>query len=154
MKKILLSKNKVALVDDEDYEYLNQWKWSYSGHGYAHRKGYKEGKYTTIYMHREILKPPEGKLTDHKNMNGLDNRRKNLRICDKSQNGANRPKQKDNTSGHKGIYWFRRDKNWLVQIRCKSKNYYLGYFNDKNDAIKVYNEKSKELFGEFAYKEV
>jgi hypothetical protein len=55
MKQIPLSNGKFALVDDEDFEYLNQWKWSYSGHGYAHRL--QSGK--TVYMHREILKPPK-----------------------------------------------------------------------------------------------
>src|SRR3990167_2096609 len=103
MKKIKLSQNKYALVDDSDFEFLNQWKWSLSSGGYAERQELKSLGGEKIRMHRLIIGAKEGQQADHKNMNRIDNRRGNLRICTKSQNMMNCGRRKNNTSGYKGV---------------------------------------------------
>jgi hypothetical protein len=101
MKKIQLTKNKYALVDDEDYEELNKYNWYYSYQGYAVRTNHRLNK--CIYMHRIIMNPLDYKQVDHINHNKLDNRKENLRICDRFQNLQNSKIRLDNKSGIKGV---------------------------------------------------
>jgi len=92
MKEIQLTQNKVALVDDEDFEYLNQFKWcaaKLSGIFYAVRNAPRDGKRYMYFMHRVIMQTPDGMQTDHKSGETLDNRRCNLRVCSVMQNGHN-----------------------------------------------------------------
>ena len=105
MREISLSQGQVTLVDDEDYEYLSQWRWYanlISGKFYAVRTVKKPSR-QTILMHRVILNAQEDELVDHKDDNGLRNTRENLRITDRSGNGANRNAPSSNTSGYKGV---------------------------------------------------
>lgn len=88
---------------------------------------------------------------DHINQIKTDNRWTNLRECTKSQNGANRPKQKNNSSGYKGVGWRKDTKKWRAYIKCNGQMMDLGCFIDKNDAAIAYNKKALKLFGEFAY---
>jgi hypothetical protein len=89
MKRIKLTQGKYALVDDEDFESLNKYKW-YFHQGYAIRNTkMKFGKRTTIFMHRIITNCPKGKDVDHINMNGLNNQKYNMRVCKRSQNITN-----------------------------------------------------------------
>ena len=141
MKKIKLTKGKYALVDDKDFNWLSQRRWHYSV-GYAMRRD----KNIILLMHRIILNTPKGLETDHLNENRLDNRRKNLRICTKSQNIMNKGFQKNNTSGFKGVFWRKDRSKWKVRIGQK----YVGLFSDKIQAARAYDRKAKELFGEFA----
>jgi len=141
MKKIHLSKGKVALVDDKDYEYLNRWKWYYGSHGYACRTVYIKGsgrkhtKNNHVLMHRVVNGTPEHSITDHINRNKLDNRRSNLRTVDKSMNGINRALQPNNTSGHKGVHWFKRLKLWQAYIDRGGKRTSLGYHRNLSAAV-------------------
>jgi hypothetical protein len=153
MKKIPLSQGKFALVDDDDFEWLNQWKWRLDlKSGYVVRNIRVEKKIPRIYMHRLILNPPKGLYTDHINHNKLDNRRDNLRVCTTSQNGANRLKQtKKSLSRFKGVTWHKRDSVWQSTIKHKGKNIFIGYFNDEITAAKKYNVVAKKIFGEYAY---
>lgn len=162
MKKIALSrqgKNKdkyFTLVDDEDYEWLSQWRWYYSNKnkytGYAVRgvwnKELKRNK--RIWIHREILKPPEGLYCDHINGNGLDNRKKNLRTCTSAENQKNRSMSENNTSGFKGVAWHKPSKKWLVSATFNGKRRHLGRYKSKMEAAKVYDEFAKKYHGEFA----
>jgi hypothetical protein len=150
IKEIKLTQGKVAIVDDEDYAWLNQWKWCYSTAGYAIRAIRINGKRKTIFMHRIILKTPNDLFTDHINRNKLDNRRENLRICTASQNKANQSAQHNNTSGKKGVTWQKDIQRWKAQINFKQKIIYLGDFKDIEEAARAYAKKSFELFGEFA----
>jgi len=97
------------MVDDEDYEYINRWKWYiFKGTNtfYATRTLPRvNGKHLNINMHRVILQTPDGMYVDHINGNGLDNRGVNLRNCTRSQNQHNRGKSRNNTSGYKGVSW-------------------------------------------------
>jgi len=134
MKKIKLTKNRYALVDAEDFDYLSQWKWQYGLVGYAYRSLDKK---TKVYMHRCINKTPKGKFTDHINRDKLDNRKTNLRTVTGMENGRNRGKNKNNTSGYKGVSWDKSKKSWLAHIKVNYKLLFLGRFKDIKDAIKA-----------------
>lgn len=155
MKKIPLTQNKYALVDNSDFEELNKHKWYANKLGdtfYAmrHLKVSEGNSKTIVLMHSAIMKTPKGMDTDHKDRNGLNNQRKNLRICTRSQNGMNKTKAKANTSGFKGVFWHKRDKTWRSQIKVDGKSTHLGYFKTKEDAYKAYCEACAHYHGEFS----
>lgn len=152
MKLISLTQGYSAMVDDSDYEWLNRFNWQYSKVDtleYASRRAVKGKKYT-LGMHREIMKTPKGMHTDHKDGNGLNNQRNNLRICTASQNIMNSKISSNNSSGYKGVYWQKNLKKWMVAIKINRQSIYLGYFTDKKEAAKKYDQKAIELFREFA----
>ena len=169
MKTIKLSKNQITLVDDEDFEYLNQWKWmakyrnSRNKHlgFYACRqvKSLKEGSRQRVqWMHKLILGidnlPVKG---DHINGEGLDNRRINLRAATNVENQRNTRTTKSPTSSkYKGVMYAANSRKnpWRAYIHTTVNevkiNYHLGVFRSQEDAAKAYDKKAKELFGEFA----
>lgn len=147
-KTIQLTRGKVALVDDADFEWLNTFKWCYS-YGYAIRKvGWPNRK--TQWMHREIAGTPAGMITDHINGDKLDNRRSNLRACNSSENKCNAVAQSNNTSGYKGVSWNKRSAKWEAQICVNRRGIHLGYFDTAEAAAKAYDEACIKLHGEFA----
>lgn len=148
MKTIPLTQGKFAIVDDEDYEWLMQWKW------YAHKNGNnnymaaRRKKYKAILMHRTIMDAPSDKQVDHFDHNKLNNQRTNLRLCTNSQNCQNRISQRG-SSQYKGVRW---NKNrWMARIGINGKLIYLGLFINEVKAAKAYDKAAKESFGEFAY---
>lgn len=155
MKKIPLTHGKFALVNDEDYEWLNQWKWSYhqnpSGNKYARRREQINKQKRHIWMHREILKTPKELFTDHINGNGLDNRRSNIRICTLSQNQHNKRVIKRGSSKYKGVSWHTRANTWIARIREGDKLIHLGYYKDEIMAAKAYDKRARKSYGEFAF---
>lgn len=149
-----------AIVDDADKE-LADLRWSVlitktSDTQYACRCIFINSKKVTILLHREILEGIlERKLTryeqvDHINGHGLDNRRENLRLATAAQNQRNRGKQVNNTSGYKGVTWYKPSRKWRAQIMVKKKSISLGYFDNPEDAYKAYCEAADMYFGEFA----
>lgn len=154
MKTIELDKNKVAVVDDKDYEWLNQWKWFsvFDGYNwYAIRKGKKIfGKQETIPMHRFIVSATRGQLVDHADGNGLNNQRSNLRICTAVQNSQNRKKPVNNTSGYKGVHWHKQRKMYRAKTVLNGKHIDIGYFQDPQQAARAYDDFVKKNFGDFA----
>lgn len=134
MQYIQLTQDNRAMVDDNLFDWLNQWKWYYKK-GYAVRNEYGKNTHQTIGMHAVINQTPTGNSTDHINGDKLDNRAVNLRTCNSAENGWNRKRQKNNTSGHKGIYWHKRDKRWRVQIRVDGKKKFIGNFMEIDDAV-------------------
>ncbi len=154
MKTIELTQGKVALVDDEDYEYLNQFNWQAlkARHTwYAHRNGYNKDRHVKIYMHRDILKVPVGVNTDHKDGNGLNNQRCNIRIATNAQNQQNQINLAGGKSScFKGVCWSKADNKWYVHITVKSRSVRLGSYISEIEAALVYDEAAKEYFGEFA----
>lgn len=140
MKKIQLSQCRYALVDDEDFDLLNKWKWSYGGNGYAVRFKYigkinGKRKNESIYLHRFLLGFPKKMEVDHIDRNKLNNQRKNLRKVSKGINCFNKNLLLRNTSGHTGVGWFKRIKKWRSRIVVNKKEISLGYFNDISSAI-------------------
>lgn len=154
MEQIPLNKGYSALVDDEDADMVLQYNWGVSKqkntyYARAH-KGVGFYKYTKIHMHWLILPPKDGFVRDHIDGNGLNNQRYNLRYCTNTENIWNSGISKNNTSGFRGVCWYKQKNRWIVRIWCKKKKMYLGSFTDKIEAAKAYNEKAIELFGEFA----
>lgn len=154
MKKIPLTRGKFALVDDEDFEYLNQWKWylqkTKNGDSYAVRNQYRLGmgnKSKKIYMHKLIFGFSED-VVDHINRDKLDNRKINLRSCDQQKNSWNRGLSKRNKSGFKGVRM--EYGKWRARIRLNNKQAHLGVFKTKEEAAKAYDFAAKKHYGEFA----
>ena len=155
MKEIKLTKNKVALVDDQDFDFLNQWKWyahESKGEFYARREKVKNGKRTVIYMHRFLmrLKDKDCKKVDHKNHNTLDNQKHNLRFSSHAQNMRNRRSAKNTSSKYLGVSWCNTYKKWKAAITHNYKLFKLGSFDSELDAAIAYNKKAIALHGEFA----
>lgn len=148
MKEIELTRNKVSLVDDEDYEAIRQLRWYANWNGW---KWYAHNRTNSISMHRFILRAKRGTQIDHKNGNGLDNRKQNLRFCTNQQNAFNQKyPQKGNKLGLKGVYWHRPMKKFTAEITVGGKHMHLGFFDTPFDADTVYREAEKTYFGEFA----
>lgn len=145
MKKIELTRGKVALVDDCDFEFLKQFRWFYATNGYAVRNE----KDTQVYMHRVVKMTPRGKETDHINGNKLDNRRENLRECSGAENRWNKGAHRDSASGYKGVFFYKKTGKWEVQIMAKGRRHHLGYFIEKIEAAKAYNAAAIRLHGDF-----
>jgi hypothetical protein len=154
MKTIPLTRGMVALVDDEDFEDLSQYQWQASTGrycSYAVRDIYKNGSHWRERMHRRIMNAREGNCVDHKNHNGLDNRRDNLRICSPSQNLQNMRNSKGGSSQYKGVSWSRAAHKWKVAVQHNGEQIHLGVFCDEKEAARVYDEEAQKLFGEFAF---
>lgn len=155
MKTISLTQGKVAIVDDADYEWLNQWKWStqQGRHTFYAVRGVwlAKNKWRIERMHRLILglQPDDKRQCDHRDGNGLNNQWSNLRVCTRTQNIRSQ-KNKVGTSKYKGVCWDRRDRKWYSQIRVNKKQIYLGLFNSEIDAAQAYDRAASEYFGEFA----
>lgn len=109
----------------------------------------ENGKRHTISMHRFITNAPFDVEVDHRDRNGLNNRRLNLRFATASQNQHNQKIHQNNTSGFKGVYWYKQNKKWRAQIYLKRKLKFLGYFNNREKAAEAYAEASRMLHGDF-----
>lgn len=140
-----------AAVDDEDFAFLNQWQWqackTVDGNIYARRFDHK--KWFT--MHRVLLLLPERvHQVDHRDGDGLNNQKSNLRLANDHQNQANRGKNKNNKSGYKGVTWCKAARKWQSQIMVHRHHHYLGLFEDAKEAAKTYDAAALRFFGEFA----
>jgi len=158
-KTIFLSRGRVAIVDEADYERVTRFKWSLrinvdrSGkrREYAYRSEHEGTKATTIYLHRFVTQATPDQFIDHKNHNGLDNRQSNLRFCTNSQNIANSAiRLQKKTSQFKGVSWRKSHKRWVAYIRHNGCRKHLGLFADEQQAAFAYNSAATKLFGEFA----
>jgi hypothetical protein len=154
MKEIILNNGKIALVDDDDFERLNKFKWYVVNPNKNSKYAYsqmRENKKTVYFsMHRIVMGAVKGQFIDHINHNGLDNRKENLRFCTRSENSINRkPNYGKKNSIYKGAF-FQRNR-WTACIYKDNKKIYLGCFKTELDAALAYNEAAKKLFGDFAY---
>lgn len=153
MKEIPLTQGKVALVDDEDYvRVCNLGKWQamrgrYTW--YARTDSYVIKKIsTTILLHRFILDIHDKSrklIGDHKDRNGLNCQKENLRIVTGTVSNANRKKLYTNSSGVTGVYWSDQKHMWHAEIRWEKKRYHLGFFNTVEEAAMARATKEKEL---------
>lgn len=151
MKAIPLTQGEVALVDDKDYELLNQWKWTLRRCGrtkYAYRMDYTGGQRKYTAMHRVIMNPPAGMVIDHIDGNGLDNRRANLRICTHNQNLWNRHSKKPTLSKYWGVVFVKG--RWRASICVDGKRKYLGWFDCEEDAAIAYNQAVQKYRDQYA----
>lgn len=147
MKKIELSQGLYVLVDDADFEYLNKWKWSAT---LCNKKFYavRNVDDKPLYMHRLLLDAAKGQLVDHKNSNGLDNQRDNIRLSTHAGNNRNRKALK----GYKGVLDRRATgrTGFSTRIKVKPTNIYIGHFPTAEIAGLAYDINALALFGEFA----
>ncbi len=144
MRQIALGKNQFALVDDEDYDWLTQWRWRCID-GYARRvywvgSGHQQRRLVTIHMHREINQTSDGLDTDHIDRNPLNNQRVNLRAVSHSINLHNRGAQRNSASGIKGVVWDKQTSKWRAQICVHGKVTPLGRYELIEDAITARQE--------------
>jgi hypothetical protein len=155
---IPLTREKVTIIDREDYDKVKKYKW------HAHKQPNKNrfifyavarNEEQPISLHRLITNAKTGEEVDHINGCGLDNRKSNLRIATSQENHRNsrkrlRYKNKPTTSKYKGVYWNSRDKIWQSRITRNSKLIYLGSFDNEKEAASAYDAKAVEIFGKFA----
>jgi hypothetical protein len=145
----------VALVDDED-EWVTQWKWYAMARPrttYVSRNDVLGSRYRVSYLlHRELMNAPCNKEVDHRNGDGLDNRRTNLRFATPAQNARNRPLQRNNTSGVRGVHWYASKGKWRARIKVNNKYIDLGLFNDLQSAARVREAAALKYYGEFQRK--
>lgn len=145
---IPLTQGKYAIVDTEDLDKVSDLKWYYYG-GYAKRVVRMGNTRRVVYMHRVITNASDGQEVDHINGLKYDNRKSNLRLCNRKEQQFNMSMHRDNKSGYKGVS-FQRGK-WRARLTTGGKEWDLGRYGTPLEAAKAYNEKAKELFGEFAY---
>lgn len=153
----MLTQGKSTIVDVDDYDELVKHNWYagiYPNNCYrAIRHSKISGKQTMVSMPRVIMKAKVGEVVDHINRNTLDNRKENLRICQISQNLRNRTRQKNNTSGYKGVSIDKKvkDKPYKVNIAIEQKQIFLGNFKTAKEAAYIYDQAALQLHEEFAY---
>lgn len=158
-REIALTQGQVAIVDDEDYEHLAQFRWhahKRRGDFYAARNIRREdGERRVQFMHRDIMLPPDydlwsGVEVDHEDQNGLNNQRHNLRMATKMQNSQNSRKYKGGHPTLKGISMIKKTGRWISVITVNKVRMVLGMFDDPVDAAKAYDQAAIEHFGAFA----
>jgi hypothetical protein len=165
MKKILLHSkthgNHYLYYDDEDEFFVVHYTWTISKAPtsdlfYAKTRIRKENrKQTTRLFHRLILDVTDTKIDiDHRDHNGLNNQKNNLRVCTRKENTQNKRKIKSQSSKYKGVYFVKNPNYhlnpWRARIYANGKRIHLGMFSTENEAALAYNEASLKYFGEFA----
>lgn len=144
--EIKLQNDKSAFIDIDDYDLIKDDHWSFSTDGYAVSSS---GKFKKKRLHRVIMgieNKPEI-IVDHIDRDKLNNRKINLRAVTKHENSINQSKRKNNKSGIIGVCWWERDQNWMAQIKYNYKRYFLGYYDDFDDAVKARLEAELKFFG-------
>jgi hypothetical protein len=148
IRQIPLSRGRFAIVDAADFEWLSRYHWTCRGGTNPYAARIERGR--IIWMHREIMQTPPGLVCDHIDAVSLNNRRCNLRNCDRRQNSQNVPKRAHATSCYKGVSWDTRAGKWRAKIKSHGKAYELGLFVSEIEAALAYDRKARELFGPFA----
>ena len=151
-----MNQPRYSKVDPEEYYRLRKYEWVAQTIGkccYARRRiaGGKKSRGSIVYMHQDIIKAPKGKVIDHVNNDGMDNRNANLRAATPSQNMHNRKKyDRKSSSKYKGVHWYKQYSKWTARIRYENKRIFLGYFESEIDAAKAYDKAAKKYHKEFA----
>jgi hypothetical protein len=151
-----LTRGYEAVIDAVDVPLVQEFNWCAmidKSTVYAKRGAYDGGKHRTVLMHRVIMGDPESLDIDHRDGNGLNNRRHggdgNLRVATKAQNARNKGRRRDNASGVKGVYWHKSAGKWAAQIRMDGTVIWSERFNCKTAAAIAYAKASRVLHGEF-----
>jgi hypothetical protein len=152
--EILISGSTI-FIDSDDFEKFNKYSWHiFRREGktsYARTDAIgADGHWHALYLHRLITDAKPGQYIDHKNRNGLDCRKSNLRFCSMRENALNQKIRTTNTSGYKGVTHSRNNKRWIAQTKLYGKRIYIGIFDTKEEAAKAYADYAFANFGEFA----
>lgn len=154
MKEIKLTLGMVTKVDDEDFNYLNQWKWhahttdKNTWYAFRTEENRRSQGLRQRFMHTMVMRTES--RVDHKNGDGLDNQKDNLRLATSLENSRNRRTHRtDKTSPYKGVCWHYTSNRWRAYINLE-KQLSLGYFKDPIDAAYAYDRAATKHFGEFA----
>lgn len=149
MRKIQLSQGKYAFVDDKNYKKLSKYKW----HAQKFGKYWYATRTEVVLMHRQIMGLKKGNplLVDHKDRDGLNNQKKNLRSCTKSQHQHTQKRKGTGVSKYRGVSWNKKRKRWQAKIQFQGKTIMIGSFKNEKQAALAYDNKAKELFNEFAF---
>jgi hypothetical protein len=146
-----------ATVDDEDYDLVRGRTWfvqtakmTWYSCMYATTSAVRDGRETTVSMHRLIMNPPPGTVVDHIDHNGLNNRRSNLRLATHAENTHWKRGRGGTASRFKGLYRSQSGK-WCALIECNGIREHLGSYDTEEQAARVYDFRARQLFGEFAY---
>lgn len=145
MAEIDLGGGVVALVDERDVPLVSAHAW----HLFRGKCRYAVTGYGVL-MHRLILNAPRGVMVDHKNRDGLDNRRDNIRLCSNAQNMMNVGKSAGKTSRFKGVSWNKNKQMWTAAIKKDGKTVHLGAYQDEEIAARQYDRAARLSFGKFA----
>lgn len=147
-----------AVIDDDDFELVNSFTWSVirdKGTKNLYVMGHDKAinRYKTIQMHRIITNCPVDKVVDHINHNTLDNRKSNLRICERSDNCKNymKPDKREYTSKYKGVSLKSKKHKFVAQISVNNKKIHIGYYDTEDKAAIAYNIAALKHHGEFAF---
>lgn len=156
VKEIPLGHGLTATVDDEDFERVGHLRWFLvtqfmvtKSSRYAMRREVRDGKPSTVYLHRRILNAEKGQIVDHINGDGIDCRRSNLRLCTPSQNQANKKRKTRTSSPYKGV-WQRPGGRWTGELTKDFQPIRIGTFDTAEEAAREYDRLARELHGEFA----
>ena len=150
-RKIPLTQGQYAIVDPERYEELAKYKW-FAKRCDSRFYAVRWEKNRNVKMHQVIMGTEEGKVIDHINGNGLDNRQANVRFATSQQNSWNQRKQRGNSSSkYKGVSWEKKRNQWRARITFKGRVIPLGRFETEEAAGRAYDGKAMELFGEYAW---
>ncbi len=138
------------IIDEGDYdEFVKGYRFRVSSKGYVRYSSTKDGLHNK-FLHRVMMGEPTGMQVDHKNLNTLDNRRENLRVCTHQQNLWNTKKKSNNTSGFKGVSVFKPTQKFVARISINGKYKTLGYFATAEAAHEAYKRGAIQHHGEFA----
>lgn len=149
------NKGLFAIVDESDAD-MAEITWHTHNQKYAKHTVNVDGDVIAVFMHRLILERVLGRTlveeecVDHRDGNGFNNIRSNLRLTTRLGNAWNRGISSLNTTGYKGIYRVKNSDRWAAHIRVKGAKLHLGYFNSAEEAAKAYNDAAIEHFGDFA----
>lgn len=152
-ESLMLAGGLVVLFDAEDADLVHRYVWTrYRGGNthYARTSNILQNEKRGLRMHRLILDAGPNEFVDHRNGNGLDNQRSNLRLATRAQNGMNRAPNRNTSSRHKGVCWYKRTGTWIAYITIDGKRTTLGYYSTEAEAAAAYDVAAAEAFGEYA----
>lgn len=151
MREIPLTKGHVALVDDENYDSIIIFTWRSIPEKHTNYaiKGWSPE--THMQMANAVMgQPPKGYTWDHKDRNGLNNQKNNLRLATPQQNAANRTNTKKSLSSFRGVARYHLHHKWAARVKVDNKLIFLGFFDNKEEAARCYDKAAIKYFGEFA----